>query len=70
MSIREHIMAYWTGSESNYYLGLYGELLDIRPVECVYVLTPQKVQEEKYDRKIQWMKKKGFRRCITHYMRK
>lgn len=55
MSSREQIMSYWTGSKSGYYLGMYGELLDIRPVECVYVLTPQEIQEEKYDGKIQLM---------------
>lgn len=55
MSSREQIMAYWTGSKSNYYLGKYGELLDIRPVECVCVLTPQKIQEKKYEGKIQLM---------------
>lgn len=53
MSSREQIMSYWHGSKSCYFMGKIGELLDVRPVKCVYVLTPDETCEEKMDGKIQ-----------------
>lgn len=53
MSSREQIMSYWHGSKSCYFMGKIGKLLDVRPVKCVYVLTPDETCEEKMDGKIQ-----------------
>lgn len=53
MSSREQITSYWHGSKSHHFLGKIGELLDVRPVKCVYVLTPDEIWEEKMDEKIQ-----------------
>ena len=52
MSSRGQIMSYWTGAKSERYLGNLGAILDVRPVEKVYVLTPQEHVLEQREQKV------------------